>query len=396
MREAAGVRIVDVCGFYAEQGGGVRSYVRQKLAAAAEHGHHVSVIAPGVADRVERVAGGRVVWLASPAMPFDSRYRRFRDAGPVWRAIDAERPDILEGSSPWRGGWLARDWPGRAPRALIFHQDFVAGYPCTLLDRWLSHAAIDRLFAPWWVRLRRLSEGFDVTVTGGEWIAARLASFGVHRPLAIPFGVEPGRFSPARRDPALRAQMLARCGIGPEGRLLLAVGRFHPEKRWGVILGGFRRAKTVAPDLALIVVGDGLQRSSVERSASRIAGVHLAGLIVDRDRLADLYASADLLVHGSGAETYGLVVAEAIASGLRVVAPDTGGAADLAAASGGSLYVTGDPAGCARAIIEALAAEPPQVRPLMRTSGDTPTHFSRLFSLYADLLAADADVAAAG
>ena len=381
------MRIVDVCGFYAEQGGGVRSYVRQKLAAAAEHGHHVSVIAPGVADRVESVAGGRVVWLASPAMPFDPRYRRFRDAGPVWRAIDAERPDILEGSSPWRGGWLARDWPGRAPRALIFHQDFVAGYPCTLLDRWLSHAAIDRLFAPWWARLRRLSEGFDVTVTAGDWLAARLAKLGLKRLQAIPFGVEPGRFTPTRRDPGLRAEMLGRCGLGPGDSLLLAVGRFHPEKRWGVILEGFRRAKAIAPNLALVIVGDGLRRSAVERSASRIAGVHMAELIEDRNRLADLYASADLLVHGSGAETYGLVVAEAIASGLRVVAPDTGGAADLAAASGGSLYLTGDPAGCARAIIEALAAGPPELRPWLRASGETPTHFSRLFSLYADLLA---------
>ena len=237
------LRLVDVCGFYSDQGGGVRGYVARKIAAAAAHGHHVSVIAPGRENRIEQRDGGRIVWVASPPMPSDRRYRRFDRAAPVWRAIDAERPDILEGSTPWRGGWLARDWPGRAPRALIFHQDFVAAYPQPLLDRFLSHDAIDRLFAPWWANVRRLSQGFDVTVTAGDWLAARLARLGIARPVSIPFGVEPNRFSPRRRDEALRADLLRGGGVGPEGRLLLAVGRFHPEKRWGVILEGFRRAR---------------------------------------------------------------------------------------------------------------------------------------------------------
>ena len=53
----------------------------------------------------------------------------------------------------------------------------------------------------------------------------------------------------------------------------------------------------------------------------------MEGEIRDRALLARYYASADVLVHGSAAETYGLVVAEAICSGLPVVVPDRGGAA---------------------------------------------------------------------
>ena len=60
---ARGVRIVDVNEFYAEQGGGVRTYVNAKLAAAAEHGHELIVLAPGPRNLREARRGGEVFWL---------------------------------------------------------------------------------------------------------------------------------------------------------------------------------------------------------------------------------------------------------------------------------------------------------------------------------------------
>ncbi len=377
------MRIVDVCGFYSEAGGGVRAYVRQKLAAAARAGHHVSVIAPGSRDRIESVDGGRITWLAGPPMPFDARYRRFAAAEPVWRAIDAERPDVIEGSSPWRSGWLARDWPGAAPRTLLFHQDVVAAYAHVALDRWLPHKVIDWLAAPWWARLRRLACGFDATLVAGDWLAKRLTDFGVERVRSVPFGVDRRWFRPGRRDPTLRTALLRQCGVGPAGMLLLAVGRFHPEKRWGVILEGFRHARVRLPNIALVVVGDGLAGKAVRRAAAGLDGVHLAGAISEPERLADIYASADLLLHGSGAETYGLVVGEAIASGMAAIAPDAGGAGDLVRRAGGRLYRLGRPGALASAIEAALGDPVPLNRSAVE---DSSAHFARLFQLYAELV----------
>ncbi len=317
-------------------------------------------------------------------MPFDANYRVFQDAAPVWRAMDQAAPDIVEGSSPWRGGWIAGAWPGRAARALVFHQDFVAGYPMTALDGVMSPAAIDGLFAPWWAWLRRLSARYDVTVAGGEWLARRLAGFGVKAPVAVPFGIETGVFSPGLRDEALRRDLLARCGVRPTGRLLLTVGRFHPEKRQRVIIEGFARARATRPDLGLVVIGDGLARRAVERAAARAGtGVVLTGALADRADLARHYASADALVHGSAAETYGLVVAEAIASGLPVVVPERGGAADLAARGRSKVYATGDAAACAAAILAVLddGGDPPTRPP----PGTAEAHFEALFGLYEGL-----------
>ncbi len=381
------MKIADVSGFYSETGGGVASYVRQKLELAARWGHEVVVIAPGVRSRVEPRPGGRIVWVESPGMPFDPNYHMFLAGEEVWQVLDREAPDVVEGSSPWRGGWLAGHWPGQAVKSLVFHQDFIAGYPYTLLGGFLSRPAIDSLFAPYWNYVRRLSAGFDVTVAGGDWLAQRLKSFGLHNPVSVPFGIETGLFSPDKRDEALRRELLAACGAPPDGKLLLAVGRLHPEKRHRTIIEGFARARGSRPDLGLVIIGDGPLRANVETWAARAGKVHVMGPIGDRDRLARCLASGDILVHGSGAETYGLVVAEAICSGLAVVSPDTGGAADLARRGLSRIYATGDAESCGRAILALLRAiEGPERRPPASPPGSAEAHFAALFELYQRLI----------
>ncbi|HEY1448835.1 MAG TPA: glycosyltransferase, partial [Caulobacteraceae bacterium] len=297
------MRIVDVNGFYAEAGGGVRRYVDAKFAAVRQAGHELIVIAPGPETRDESRDGGRIAWVRSPLMPFDPRYHRFAGAGAVWAAMDAVMdtgaPDVVEASSPWGSATIAVGWRGPAARALVFHQDVVAAYAHTALDQVLPRAAIDAAAWPWWARLRRLAPHFAATVTGGEWLASRLKAHGVTNAVAVPFGIEAGRFSADRRDEALRAELLARCGVGPEGRLLVAVSRFHPEKRLPTVIEAFDRACAVRPDLGLVVIGDGLARRSVERAAARARGVVLLGALVDREVLARTLASGDLFVHGS-------------------------------------------------------------------------------------------------
>lgn len=379
------MRICDVNGFYAAAGGGVRRYVDAKFFAAEEAGHDLTVIAPGPEAGEEARGGGRVVWVKAPLMPFDPRYRRFAGASEVWAAMDAAAPDVVEASSPWGSATIVAGWSGRARRALVFHQDVVAAYAHTFLDGFMPRSAIDALAWPWWARLNRLSARFDVTIAGGEWLAARLKAYGMANALAVPFGIEAGRFGANRRDRALRAELLAKCGVGPEGRLLLAVSRFHPEKRLPTVIQGFAMARAEWPGLGLAVIGDGLARRSVEHAAKRAGGVVLLGALLDRDMLARILASGDLFVHGSGAETYGLAAAEAVASGLPIVVPDCGGAADLAARGVSRTYRTGDSAACARAILAALNGEcdPPTAPP----PGALDDHFRSLFRIYESLAA---------
>jgi alpha-1,6-mannosyltransferase len=378
------MKIVDVCAFYSATGGGVRAYVDEKFAAAERHGHTLSVIAPGAAHHVEARGKGRVVWVPGPFLPFDHNYRVFREAQPVWDALDAERPDVVEASSPWRAGWLAGKWPGKAARSLVFHQDFVAAYAHTYLDRALPRPAIDMLFAPYWRYARALSNHFDVTVTGGAWLTERLRRHGLHRPHTVPFGVPPNVFSAAHRDEALRRELLARCGVGPDARLLLMVSRMHPEKRHATVLRAFAQARRHRP-MGLVLIGGGFNRARVEKLAQQAGHVHMAGAVTDRALLARMLASGDLLVHGSGAETYGFAVAEAMLSGLPAVLPDSGGAVDFATAGRTRVYATGNAASCAAAILDML--DMPPGAPPPDHIGTLDDHFAKLFALYEDLRA---------
>jgi alpha-1,6-mannosyltransferase len=384
------MKIVDVAEFYAERGGGVRTYVEQKLAAASTLGHQLVVIAPGPRDHEERRAGGRIVWLKQPVLPIDRRYHMFVSESAIHAALQREAPDVIEGSSPWAGGWaVARyDHPPAGPRPIksfIFHQDPVAVYPQTFLGRALGEARVDRLFAWYWRYLRALSRDFDATIVSSPWLADRLERFGIQRPLAVPFGVDKQAFAATGVDAALRAELIARAGAPPHAALLITLSRLHPEKRVGTMIEAVRRVAASRP-VALAIFGDGPLRRWIDWQA-RGAPVHVHGFVTDRARLARALASADALLHGSAAETYGLVVAEALCAGLPLVVPDRGGASDLARPAHAETYRAGDAAACAAAIQRLLARVPPRLHAAARQAADelvasTEQHFTRLFRTY--------------
>jgi len=385
------MKIIDVAEFYAELGGGVRTYINQKLAAGARAGHEIVVIAPGPEDGEEERAGGRICWVKGPPMPFDPRYYVLWREEAVHRILDREAPDVVEGSSPWSGGWFVARWPGQAVKTFIFHQDPVAVYPQTFLGHRLGIDRVDRMFGWYWAYLRRLSARFDATVVSGEWLAEKLRRFDLRRPEAVPFGIDKQRFSPSLRDPAVRKELLERCGFDEEASLLVNISRFHPEKRLGTLLAGFARASETRP-MGLVIYGHGPMRSWVERHAARVPGVHLAGFVSDREEVAKSLASADAMLHGSSAETYGLVVAEAICSGLPIIVPNQGGAADLADPSYAETYAPGDVAECSAAIERLLSRDRNALlagcaSAAQHDIGTMDDHFDQLFELYERLVA---------
>jgi alpha-1,6-mannosyltransferase len=381
------MKVADVAEFYAEQGGGVRTYIDRKLEAADRLGHELVVVAPGPADRVEDRPGGRIRWIRSRPMPIDPRYYLLLRESAVHAALDAERPDVVEGSSPWTGGWFAARWPGAARKAFVFHQDPVAVYPHTALDRWLSVASIDRGCEPYWAYLRRLSAHFDLTVTSAQWLADRLAGHGVRHPVSVPFGIEKHVFSPDLRSNDTRRQWLARCGYGEDVPLAVIVSRFHPEKRLGTLFKAYDRV-AAHREIGLVVFGDGPLRGLVDRAVRRRPGVVLGGFLRGRRDLAVALASADLLLHGSAAETFGLAVAEALCSGLPIVVPDRGGAAELADPAYAECYPPGDVEACAAAIGRMLDRDPAALRPMAARAAaervrSVEEHFAALFQIYA-------------
>jgi len=374
------MKIVDVCAFYAPQGGGVKTYVEQKLAIGPRLGHEIVIVAPGDEDRSEaRPGGGRIEWVKSPQLPVDRRYRYFDDEARLLARVAAEKPDLIEASSPWRSAsQVGRAFPG-VPRALFMHADPFAAYGYRWLGEFASVDAIDRGLEFGWRYMRALCAAYDVVVCPSEGLAERLTAQGISNAVAIPLGVEPGIFSPKLRDAELRRRMLAHCALPDDATLLLGVGRFSPEKRWPMVVDAVTAAAVQRP-VGLVLVGDGPQRRRVRRQARGNPHIFLAKPMTDRPALARLMASADALIHGCDAETFSLVAGEAVASGLPLIVPDRGGTADHAAKSGGLTYASASAQDATRAIVRFVDGPRPMPLGPARTM---PEHFDALFALYA-------------
>ncbi|MBS1138424.1 MAG: glycosyltransferase, partial [Proteobacteria bacterium] len=128
------------------------------------------------------------------------------------------------------------------------------------------------------------------------------------------------------RDPvpacaALRASWHA----GPRDPVAIYVGRIAPEKNLPLLFQAVAAIQEVRPGAKLVMVGDGPARRALERDWPQ----HIfAGMRTGED-LAAHYASADLFLFPSLTETFGNVTAEALASGLAVVAYDYAAAGQL-------------------------------------------------------------------
>lgn len=380
------MKIVDVCAFYTPHGGGVKTYIDRKLAIGAALGHEITVIAPGSHDHVERRSGGgRVVHVASPPLIVDRRYRYFDDVAAVHARLDAERPDFVEASSPWRTANIVADWQGCAPRSLIMHADPMAAYAYRWFGRFGSREAIDKSFDLFWRHLRRLGDRFDHVVSANRHLSARLRAGCVAGIVTIPMGVDPGLFSPAHRDADLRRDLLARCALPESGSLFIGIGRHSAEKRWPLVIDACLAASQRRP-IGLVLVGDGRDRGRIVRHIGKNPHIHLLAPIADRPLLAKVMASADALLHGCEAETFGLVAAEAAASGLPLIVPDAGGASDFVAGDNGELYAAGDAGAAAQAIGRLLSRDRQAlVEAAVRRAARVlliDDHFSALFDLY--------------
>lgn len=387
------VKIVDVCEFYAPQGGGVRTYIHAKLRIGTALGHEIVVVVPSDRDEVIRPAGGGTIRLVkAPTLPFDKRYGMFWDAASVHAVLDAERPDVVEASSPWRGGWIAASWRGPALRSLFMHLDPLSAFAYRWFDGIASRETVDKSFAWFWAYLRRLTAQFELVVCASPCLTGRLREGGIGHAITEAMGVDEGVFDPDLRDPTLRAGLLARCALPEDATLLLGIGRHTPEKRWPCVIDAVAAVGAQRP-LGLILVGDGHNQARVLAHIDGNPHIQPLAPIRDRAKLARIMASADALIHGSAAETFGLVAAEGLASGLPLILPDSGAVAQIARADFAETYATGDPRACAEAIGRmldrdrmALRAAATQVARRARTLDD---HFIELFSRYEAQLAGE-------
>jgi glycosyltransferase involved in cell wall biosynthesis len=163
------------------------------------------------------------------------------------------------------------------------------------------------------------------------------------------FRIIPNGIVPRQPSSISRQEAFDRLQVNPNHRLILAVGRLWPQKRYRDLIWSAELLGTLLENTTLVIIGDGPQEAELLRhrdDVSRSDRVRFAG---SREDVADLLPHADIFWNGSEYEGQSNSLIEAMQAGLPVVATNIPGNRDLVIPDEtGLLFKLGDTADLAR------------------------------------------------
>lgn len=330
-----------VCPYSLDVPGGVQNHVLELAEALLGLGHDVSVLAP--ADEQATlppyvVAAGRAV-----PVPYNGSVARL-SFGPAsvarvrrWSAAgDFDVLHVHEPTAPSLS--LLALATAQVPVVATFHSAMESG---------------SRAMAVVGGMLRPALEHISGQVAVSEHARATMRRHVGGSAVVIPNGLWVDRFAAARPEPDCTS---------PDGTLLFLGRTDEPRKGLSVLLDALAAVVAARPRVRVLVAGAGDTSDVRTRLPDAVAGsVEVLGR-VDDDRRRSLLASADVYVAPhTGGESFGIVLAEAMAAGTAVLASDLPAfAAVLQGRPGeglGVLFRSGDPGRLAAAALTLLADE---------------------------------------
>ncbi len=175
--------------------------------------------------------------------------------------------------------------------------------------------------------VNRQSKSDFVTMPTTQAVENLILSRGKEFPVpvaAVSNGVDLRYFKPGR----VGDEVFRRHGLKPSMSTVLYVGRVDPEKNVEIIVEAFLRVQAKMPEIQLAVVGDGVDRARLVKKFKEFNNVHFLGRIVPPE-LYEIYRMGDVFATASEIETQGIVLIEAAASGLPLIAVRAGAVAEV-------------------------------------------------------------------
>lgn len=231
--------------------------------------------------------------------------------------------------------------------------------------------AMMRIAYPWADTIVAVSDGVaNETMTLGRRVAERLVT--IHNPVVDRLLAE--KIACSEPHPWLD---------DPDTPVVAALSRLVPVKNYALLLEAFARADGLARTAKLVIIGDGPERAMLEARAHSLGLGSRVDFVGARDNPMPLLKKADLFVHPSDREGFGLVIVEALAAGVPVVATNcASGPSDiLGNGAYGDLVPVGDAGSLAAAIDRALA----NPKPVLAEAID-PYRIERIVDAYEQIL----------
>jgi len=304
------VRIALVSDTYTPQVNGVTTVVVRIANVLRELGHKVVVVAPRYPGHTASDPNELRIRSAS-FPPYPAIRLSLPQFGAVARFLDPFEPEVVHVATEGPLGLTGRRYAVRRgiPLVTSYHTNF---------PQYARHYGAGIAEPLVWKWLRWFHKPAVLTQTPGAAVAQELVKRGIGRPVVWGRGVDTTHFNPSRRSAGWRRWLAG----ADDTTVVLHVGRLAREKNIDVLAEAWIAARERAGQRATFVLaGEGPE---TRRLLASLPWVRQLGFL-DRGKLADVYASADICVLPSKTETCGLVALEAMASGLAVIAADAGG-----------------------------------------------------------------------
>ena len=285
---------------------GVTNSVLRVIEHMTARGHEVTVIAPS--PGVTAYGKARIIRVPSFGFPRYPELRIGHSRDFVREVLREIKPDVVHlGSPAVLGAASLRAAQELGIPSVAIYQTDLAGF-ATRYHLGIAGRSI-------WRYIANIHRRADLTLAPSTAAVWDLRERGVNNVVRWMRGVDLERFNPSFRDEELRKS------LAPDGQLIIGfVGRLAREKQIERLKGLCRM-----PHIKVVIVGDGPMKAKLEKE---LKGAIFMGF-KSGEELSKLYASFDVFVHTGQDETFCQAVQEALASGVPVVAPASGGPLDL-------------------------------------------------------------------
>jgi len=316
---------MNICMFtntYLPHVGGVARSVHTFACDLRKRGHRVLVVAPSFPDASEEIDPN--VFRVPAVQNFNGSDFSARIPIPflLKKSIDEFQPHLIHSHHPFLMGDAALRTATRLGLPLVFTHH-------TLYERYTHYVSIDsaamRRFV---INLSTHYANMCTTVVAPSISVARLIKErGVISPITeIPTGIDLKFFQNGRGELFRQNN-----SIDPSSPVMGHVGRLAPEKNLAYLAEAIVQVLKQHSDSVFVVVGEGPSSTTIidkARSAGVKSRLVMAGSLTGA-ALADAYCAMDLFVFASTSETQGMVLVEAMAAGMPVVAIDAPGAREV-------------------------------------------------------------------
>jgi glycosyltransferase involved in cell wall biosynthesis len=343
------MRVLTVSDVYFPRVNGVSTSIETFRQGLLEHGVTMQLVVPRYGDEPDQEGIARIGARTIPRDPED----RLLSWGETHKTVldQARDCDLIHVQTPfvahYAGLKVARklDKPVLATYHTLF-EEYLYHYAPFMPAEWLKGLA--RRFS------RTQCNDLDAVIVPSTAMQERLSEYGVTTTMhVLPTGIPLSRFTVGSRERFRRLH-----GISEDRPVVLFVGRVAHEKNIAFLIDAVAEARRSVPELMFMITGHGPAEKALRRQVEHLKmtdSVRFLGYLDRVSELPDCYAAADAFVFASRTETQGLVLLEAMAMGLPVVALAAMGTKDILGPGRGAIAPEDDVQAFAAAIVKLIS-----------------------------------------